>query len=237
MEGTHGSTFLVPGSERMNVLPIQRTSIASTIAEMLREDMLSGLLAPGTPLHDADLVSRMAVPLTTIREALAELAHEGLVIHTLHHGVQVTPVSPEDVHDVYAVRRVYERAGLEALLEHRPVDVTWLRAATERMGEAAVAGDWRAAVEADIAFHLALVASAGARRLTSAAQRALMELRIVLAMSDRSTGDLPALVADHQHLVDVIGAGRLRKAAYALQDHLLRGEASCLAAVVASEAA
>jgi DNA-binding GntR family transcriptional regulator len=237
MQRSYGSIFGAQGEGRTNVLPIQRTTKATAIAELLREEMLSGVLRPGMLLYDADLVAYMGASLAVVREALAELAREGLVVYTLQHGVQVTPIGPADVHDIYAVRRVYERAGLEALLEHRPVDTTWLRAAAERMGEAAVSCDWRAAVEADIAFHLALVAAAGMRRLTSAAQSALMDLRLILPVADREADDLPALVAEHTHLVAVIEAGRLRKAGAALEDHLLRGEAVALAAAVASEAA
>ena len=56
---------------------------------------------------------------------------------------------------------MFEIAGLEALLRRRPADVSWLSAAAERMGEAAIAGDGRGLVEADMAFHLAIVAAAG----------------------------------------------------------------------------
>jgi DNA-binding GntR family transcriptional regulator len=237
MEGSFGSTFGVHGGGHADVLPIQRATAASAVAEMLREDMLSGVLGPGTPLFDGELVARTDAPRSTVREALAELANEGLVVHSLQMGMQVTPITLEDVHDLYAVRRVYERAGLEALLEGRPVDTSWLHAATERMGEASVTRDWRAAVEADMAFHLAIVAAAGARRLTSAAQSALMELRAILAVADRVADDLPALVADHAQLVAVIEGGRLRKAWAALEDHLLRGESVALAAALATEAA
>jgi DNA-binding GntR family transcriptional regulator len=237
MQRPYGTMFSAQGEGRSNVLPIQRTSQATEIAEMLRHEMLSGVLRPGMLMYEADLVAHMGASRAVVREALGELAQEGLVVYTLQHGVQVTQTGPADIHDIYAVRRVYERAGLEALLQHRPVDTTWLRAATERMGEAAVSCDWRAAVEADIAFHLALVAAAGMRRLTAAAQSALMDLRLILPVADREADDLPALVSEHTHLVAVIEAGRLRKANAALEDHLLRGEAVALAAAVASEAA
>ena len=47
------------------------------------------------------------------------------------------------------------------MLRGRPVDVSWLCAAVERMGAASIAGNERALVEADMAFHLAIVAAAG----------------------------------------------------------------------------
>jgi DNA-binding GntR family transcriptional regulator len=206
------------------VLSIRRTSAAATVAEMLRGELLSGEYLPGTPLSVAELVERNAVSLATAREALAELERDGLVVHSLHRGVEVAPISSSDVRDIYAARRVFELAGLQVLLRRRPVDVDWLEAATERMGEAAVARDGRALVEADLAFHLALVAAAGSRRLTRAAQAALVELRLVLSVVDRDGDDMPALVADHQYLVEVFRSGHLREASSALEDHLSRGE-------------
>jgi DNA-binding GntR family transcriptional regulator len=208
----------------MSVLPIRPVTTASSLAESLREELLSGEYPPGTPLGDADLIERAGVSAATARAALSELEHDGLVVHSLHRGVEVVRITPDDVRDIYAARRVYELAGLEVLLRRRPVDVSWLEAAIERMGEAAVAGRARALVEADLAFHLAVVAAAGSRRLTRAAQGALMELRLVLSVADRARDDLPALVADHQYLVEVFRSGHLREAVSALEDHLSRGE-------------
>ena len=208
----------------MSVLPIRRATAAATMAEALREELLSGAYMPGTPLSEADLVEDHGVSLATVREALMELARDGLVVHSLHRGVEVARITPDEVRDIYAARRVFEIAGLQTLLRRRPVDVSWLEAATERMGEAAVTGDGRALVEADLAFHLAIVAAAGSRRLTRAAQSALAELRLVLSVADRAGDDLPALVADHQYLVEVFRGGHLREAVSALQEHLSRAE-------------
>ena len=203
---------------------MRRATAATTMAEVLREELLSGDYMPGTPLSEAELVERRGVSFATAREALAELARDGLVVHSLHRGVEVARITSDEVRDIYAARRVFEVAGVQTLLRGRPVDVSWLEAATERMGEAAVAGDGRALVEADLAFHLAIVAAAGSRRLTRAAQGALAELRLVLSVADRAGDDLPALVADHQYLVEVFRGGHLREAISALDDHLSRGE-------------
>lgn len=208
----------------MSVLPIRRASAATAVAETLRDELLSGEHAPGSPLRESEVGERIGVSAATAREALAELARDGLVVHSLHRGVEVARITADDVRDVYAARRTYERAGLEAMLRRRPVDVRWLEAAVERMGDAAAADDGRALVEADLAFHLAIVAAAGSRRLTQAAQAALMELRLVLSVADRARDDSPALVADHQYLIEVFRGGHLGEAKAALFDHLARGE-------------
>jgi len=208
----------------MSVLPIRRASAANTIAAELRDELLSGLFAPGTPLAAGELAERVGSHPATVRAALAELEQDGLVVHSLQRGLEVAPLTCDELRDIYSARRVYERAGLEAMLRRRPVDVSWLGAAIERMGEAAIACDERALVEGDMAFHLAIVAAAGSRRLTRSAQGALMELRLVLSVADRATDDMPALVADHQHLVEVFRSGRVRESVALLAEHLERGE-------------
>jgi DNA-binding GntR family transcriptional regulator len=208
----------------MSVVPLRRITAASTIAADLREALLSGLFPPGTPLMADELAASTGAPVPIVREALGELERDGLILHSLHRGVEVARITRDELRDIYAARSVYEVAGLRAMLRQRPVDVSWLYAAVERMGEAANAGNERALVEGDMAFHLAIVAASGSRRLTRAAQGALMELRLVLSVADRAADDMPAQVADHQHLVEVIGRGRARESVAALEDHLARGE-------------
>jgi DNA-binding GntR family transcriptional regulator len=217
----------------MSVQSIRRTTAASTVAEELRDALLSGFLPPGTPLALGDVAERVGADPKVVRAALGELERDGLVVHSLHRGVEVPRITQDELRDIYSARRVFECSGLEAMLRRRPVDVSWLCAAVERMGEAAIADDGRALVEADLAFHLAIVAAAGSRRLTRAAQSVLMELRLVLSVADRASEDMPALVADHQQLVEVIRAGHVREATAALQDHLARGEVLARAAASA----
>ncbi len=219
---------------RVSVLPIRRETLATVVAEQLRERLLSGEARPGSLLNTVALAELTGTTPGTVRAALAELERDGLVVHSLHRGLEVARITADDVHDIFAARRAFERAGLEALLRRRPIDVGWLEAAVERMGDAAVGGSGRAAVEADSAFHLALVAATGSRHLIAAAQGALRELRLVLSVADRAGGDLPALAADHHALVDVFRSGRKRAAFAALEHHLAHGEALAIAVCEAS---
>ena len=173
--------------------------------------------------------ARLGVSRDVARAALGRLEREGLLVHSLHRGLEVVRLSVDDVRDLYATRRTLELAGLEAMVRRRPADDVWLQAAVTSMTEAAKAGDGRAAVAADAAFHLAIVASTSSRRLRTAAEAALRELRIVLAVADRV----------------VVGPRRPRRrprrpagravnapppsARAALLDHLRRGESRALA--------
>ena len=118
---------------------------------------------------------------------------------------------------------------MNGLIEHWGSYKSRLEAAVVSMTEAAKAGDARAAVAADAAFHLAIVATTSSRRLRSAAEAALRELRIVLAVADRVACDLDDLAADHAALLEVLVHAPAPSARAALLDHLRRGESRALA--------
>jgi DNA-binding GntR family transcriptional regulator len=213
----------------MTMFPLARTTPADDIAEALRTEVLSGSYPPGTALDDAEVQARLGVSRDVARAALASLEREGLLVHSLHRGLEVVRISVEDVRDLYATRRTLELAGLEAMVRRRPADDVWLQAAVQSMTEAAKSGDARAAVAADAAFHLAIVASTSSRRLRTAAEAALRELRIVLAVADRVASDLDDLAADHAGLLDALIHAPPPSARAALLDHLRRGESRALA--------
>jgi DNA-binding GntR family transcriptional regulator len=58
---------------------------------------------------------------------------------------------------------------------------------------------------------------------------------VVLSVADRRAGDLPALVADHEHLIAIIGSGDAPAAIAALEDHLARGAAAGALAAARNE--
>jgi DNA-binding GntR family transcriptional regulator len=213
----------------VRLVPLERVSPADTVAETLRDELLGGLLPPGTRLSESDVQARHGVSRDMARGALAQLERDGLLVHSLHRGLEVVRLAVADVRDLFAARRTLELAGLEALVKRRPADDVWLQAAVQSMTEAAKAGDGRAAVSADAAFHLAIVASTSSRRLRLAAEAALRELRVVLAVADRVSGDLDELAADHAALLEVIVHAPSPSARAALLDHLRRGESRALA--------
>jgi DNA-binding GntR family transcriptional regulator len=213
----------------MTLVPLTRTGPADDLAEALRREVLSGFHPPGSSLDDAEIAGRMGVRREVARGALASLEREGLVVHSLHRGLEVVRLSVDDVRDLFATRRTLELAGLEAMVRGRPADDVWLQAAVVSMTEAAKAADGRAAVAADAAFHLAIVAATSSRRLRTAAEAALRELRIVLAVADRVSSDLDDLAADHAGLMDALINAPPPSARAALLDHLRRAESRAMA--------
>lgn len=88
------------------------------VAERLRAAILDGTYLPGEWLRQQRLAEDLGVSQMPVREALKELAAEGLVEHLPYRGVRVVSFSPEDLLDLYAHRAYLEGRAAAVAAEH-----------------------------------------------------------------------------------------------------------------------
>jgi len=81
-----------------------RRTVEQVVAAKLREAIIAGSLKPGDRLAYRDLAHRLGVSVTPVRIALSELSNEGLVEMRAHTGARVTPLSVEEIEDIFATR-------------------------------------------------------------------------------------------------------------------------------------
>jgi DNA-binding GntR family transcriptional regulator len=78
------------------------------VRDTLREAILNGTLSGGTRLIQADLAAQLDVSITPIREALRDLAGEGLVVFDPHRGSRVRSLDLDEVRELYEMRIALE---------------------------------------------------------------------------------------------------------------------------------
>ena len=88
------------------------------VADRLRSDILEGRLKPGQWLRQERLAQEQGVSQTPVREALKQLAGEGLVEHVPYRGIRVVEFSVEDVEDLYACRAFIEGMSARYAARH-----------------------------------------------------------------------------------------------------------------------
>ena len=93
------------GTERPKV---RLKSMQMQIREQLVHDIISGVLAPGSRITQAELAGQFGVSLAPVREALRELNNEGLVELDPFTGVTVHRPTLESLENVYEVRLALE---------------------------------------------------------------------------------------------------------------------------------
>jgi len=178
-------------------------------------DIIIGVLKPGAQLDENALARRYEGGLAGIRDALARLALEGLVVRKARVGTTVAPLDLAEARDAFEARRLVEIhcAGLAAR-KADGADAAAIRA-TLADGEAAVAAnDARALAAMDEAFHVAVAAASGNRTLAKMVvtlhhQTARYWLYHMQAPSPEES--LQAL-AEHRAVADAIAARDVERA-------------------------
>jgi len=80
--------------------------------EQIRADIQSGKLAPGSKLSTIALKNKYGTSLSTVREALTQLAGNALVTQEGRKGFRVAPVSQDDLQDLIFIRKLLEGAAI-----------------------------------------------------------------------------------------------------------------------------
>lgn len=85
-------------------MPPETRTRNEAVFMQIREDILSGNLAPGTRLRFAEMCARYKTSVGVVREALTRIAEQGLARSEPQLGFSVVPVSVRDLHELTDVR-------------------------------------------------------------------------------------------------------------------------------------
>lgn len=197
--------------------------LKSRLYGQLLVDIIIGRLAPSERLDEQNLVKRYGGGLAGIRDALARLALEGLVLRRARVGTMVAPLDLMEAREAFAARTLVEVecAGLAARFAN-DAEIAAIRAALDA-GEAAIAEhDARALAMMDEAFHLA-VASASHNRVLAKMVMTLHHQTArfwLLTMREPSLEDSRLALAHHRILADAIAAHDVSRAQDAMRQAL-----------------
>ncbi|MCQ4083563.1 GntR family transcriptional regulator [Streptomyces sp. RB6PN25] len=196
-----------------------RASAAQLVAGVLRDRIAAGALLPGDRLSEESLGERLGVSRNTLREAFRMLAEERLVVHEMNRGVFVRVLAPDDVSDIYVVRRALETAGVRAD-PPSPGAVQAVAAAVADGEAAAEAGDWTAVGNADLRFHRAIGALTGSERVDAALTGVLTELRLAFAVMPSPRPFHEPFLHRNRELSELLSRGERRRAEHELTTYL-----------------
>ncbi len=97
-------------------LPSHR-QLRKLVADQIRAAILDGRFKPGEWLRQEKVAQELGVSQMPVREALKELAAEGLIEHVPYRGVRVLALSIQDIEDLYEHRAFLESRAAELAAE------------------------------------------------------------------------------------------------------------------------
>lgn len=170
--------------------------------EIVRERIVTGRLVGDAPIRQDALAAELGVSKIPLREALARLEQEGLLISRPNRGYVVQPMSSCQAEEIYALRLAIEpaaaaRAALQAdAADHRAAEAAFARldaAARTNLAEVAISNR---------DFHTALVRPGGRLLTTQLVERlAILAERYVVAHLTPAGRDARAH-REHRDLID-----------------------------------
>jgi DNA-binding GntR family transcriptional regulator len=163
------------------VFPITRKE---AIIRQLREEIVSGRLAQGTLVRDAEIAARLGVSITPVREAITHLAAEGLIDLAPNRGRYVTKVTQKSALELMDVMGVLACSGVEWGVEN--LTETHLAQARDIYSEFVLfveSENMTAASAACADFSTILISASGNRELQTHVDLLVARSRRLLGMS------------------------------------------------------
>ncbi|MFD9910752.1 GntR family transcriptional regulator [Streptomyces sp. NPDC059063] len=202
----------MPGADGTAVI---RSTLRQQIADALRDEILAGRLVPGQEFTVKEIADQYGVSATPVREALVNLAAQGLLDAMQHRGFRVHEFSLADYRRMLQARSLIADGifrDLEVTADSRPVPPTGyvsVRRRGEEAARAAAAGDLTVLIGYDLRFWRELSALFGNPYLADFLHRLRVQSWVCavphLLREAERRGDLRGrLWSRHTELVDAL---------------------------------
>lgn len=207
-----------------------RRVLADVVTDDLRDAIIAHELEPGRRLAEDDLANQMGVSRGPVREALARLEREGLIVIERHKGARIASWGKGDVEEIFSLRLVLEQLAIEwACKNATTADVAALEGVIKEfrnLGEKQ--RNIKNVSRLDLEFHSAIFNAAHHDRLYRAWEILRSQIHSFLIYTwtrDEITNKslMNSWDKDHQIFVDIIKKRDIEKGLKEIKAHVERG--------------
>lgn len=222
LQGAAPRSTLLQVAWRTEPLSPLETSVREQTISTLRQAILNFDLRPGQRLIEREFIERLGISRTTFREAIRELAAEGLLTVVAQKGARVSAPTLEEATDLYEVR-----AALECLIVTRFVEradereVRQLRAAVKNFKRvSARTSDTLELLRAKELFYDVLVRGARSTALQQLFDGIKVRVHVLRATSLSHPGRVAETAAELDQIVTAISERNASLAAQLCAEHV-----------------
>ena len=212
-------------SEPIEPVVLASSSISSArrtthelVLELLREKIISGDLAAGSRLVQSELALSMEVSTTPVREALRDLASEGLVRFDPHIGAVVQGLSSLEFEEIYEARMLLEPMAIRRAAGAMSAELLdRLEQIHQQMLKETNPTRW---VQLNRNFHMSIYETAVSPRIATII-RSLQDASVMyVGVALGQPGLLPEANEGHSAILEAVRSGDQDAAAEATLNHL-----------------
>jgi len=214
----HGEPLTLPSfGDRLN--------LREQVAHALRAALITGEMRPGVLYSAPTLAEQLGVSATPVREAMLDLAKEGLVQAVRNKGFRVTELTGHELDDILEIRTLIEVPTVARIArdcdEAMAPNVEALRDIARQIVDKAVEPDLIGYIEADRRFHVELLRLAGNEHLVAVVRDLRARSRLYGLQQLAQRGVLEASAREHEQLLDLVLTRDAEGAAALMKQHML----------------
>ncbi len=137
-------------------------TMSHQVYQILKEEIISGIYRPNDWLQEKELAAKLNVSRSPVREALRQLAADGLVREVPNKGMFVRAFTPKEITEIFEVRKMLESYSILALKDKlTEAQKEVFQQYREELTQCHAANDLENYIEADSAFHRYIVECTG----------------------------------------------------------------------------
>jgi DNA-binding GntR family transcriptional regulator len=204
-------------------LRVPRTGLHEHAARKLRTLIVRGDLLPGEPLLEVNLSEALGISRTPLREALKQLAAEGLVELQLNRSAIVAPLRRDELTELFEAVSGIERCAAElAAIRMTAQDIERLEALQMRIERHHRRGELRDYFEVNQQIHGVIVGFARNSVLKASHDALLARVERARLFALSADGRWEESVREHEQVLAALKARDVEQAGQLLAHHIRR---------------
>jgi DNA-binding GntR family transcriptional regulator len=207
-------------------------NLREQVLQTVRSEIISGQAGPGKMYSVPTLASDLGVSTTPVREALLELARNGLIEPMRNRGFKVVEPTVEELRNLFDMRELLEIHAAEVLAGKPPGKLDELVVLADEVKAAVDADDVPSYLATDRRFHHAFIAAAGNALLTEMAMALRDKMRLYGIGSRAGIERQTASVEEHYRLIELVLARDVPAVRELLKHHIRTWEPIFVDAIV-----
>ena len=189
---------------------VKARTVQGTVVDLVRDAIISGVIAPGDKLTESTIARQMAVSRAPLREALRELEQEGLILRIPNRGCVVVSLNEVDIVEIFSLRCELECMAIRLAIPNLTADdFEALQTIIEASRQAIQVLDLDQLTRLDMQFHEYITSRACHGRLMRAWYTNTHQARMLLNSRFRTLSDYTpeTVIPDHTAILDALHRG------------------------------
>ena len=201
---------------------LERNILAKQVVREIRRQIFSGVLKSGERVVESEIAAAMGISRGPVREALAELVKEGLIIIYPRQGTYVKNFTLKDIEEIYTLRAMLEGYAVSLALDRlREQDLNSLRNILDRISEMAEKKDVIEVAELNMQFHQKILDLSDHKLVCATWHSLLAQQRMLSAMTTEFYISLIDIRRTHEILLETLMSGDKELSKKCFENHIL----------------